>query len=153
MALSCATMPGQSGPGSNSNEGVLHISQSSSITGASSSDCLVSYSGHSLWGGSCSFCRGAVGVFYNPSQLDKINLHYTCYLKSWEWNHLCDFHCLKWNKTIRSTFAISSFRYHFLMKRDASFLSWWTVHLKKAVEYTGWNLTKKNSTLYKKYLW
>ena len=47
-ALSDATTPGQSGPGSNSNEGVLHISQSSSITGTSPSDCLVSYPGHLL---------------------------------------------------------------------------------------------------------
>ena len=39
---------GQSEPGSDSNEGVLHIPQSSSITGASPSDCLVSYPGHSL---------------------------------------------------------------------------------------------------------
>ena len=59
-ALSGATTPGQSGPGSNSNEGVLHILQSSSITGTSPSDCLVPYSGHS-WGGltplqKCSRC-------------------------------------------------------------------------------------------------
>ena len=37
-----------SGPGSDGNEGVLCIPQSSSITGASLSDCLVSYPGHSL---------------------------------------------------------------------------------------------------------
>ena len=41
-------MPGQSGPGSNGNEGVLRIPQSPSITGTSPSDCLVSYPGHSL---------------------------------------------------------------------------------------------------------
>ena len=41
--LSGATILGQSVPGSNGNEGVLHIPQSSSITGSSSSDCLVSY--------------------------------------------------------------------------------------------------------------
>ena len=40
--LSGATTPGQSEPGSNGNEGVLHIPQSSSITGALLSDCLVS---------------------------------------------------------------------------------------------------------------
>ena len=50
-ALSGATIPGQSGPGSNGNEEVLWIPQSSSITGASPSDCLVSYPGHSLGGG------------------------------------------------------------------------------------------------------
>ena len=46
--LSGDTTPSQSGPGSDSNEGVCHIPQTSSITGASPSDCLVSYSGHSL---------------------------------------------------------------------------------------------------------
>ena len=38
-----ATTPGQSGRGSDSNEGVLRIHQSSSITGTSRSDCLASY--------------------------------------------------------------------------------------------------------------
>ena len=42
-SLSDANTPGQSGPGSDGNEGVLHILQSSSITEASPSDCLVSY--------------------------------------------------------------------------------------------------------------
>ena len=50
--LSDATAPGQSGPGSDGSEGVLNILQSSSITGASVSDCLVSYPGHSLVEGS-----------------------------------------------------------------------------------------------------
>ena len=44
--LSSATTPGQSGPCSDGNEGVLCIPQSSSITEASPSDCLVSYPGH-----------------------------------------------------------------------------------------------------------
>ena len=52
-ALSGATTPGQSGPpGSNGNEGVLRIPKSSSTAGTSPSDCLVSYLGHSLRGGS-----------------------------------------------------------------------------------------------------
>ena len=46
-----ATTPGQSGPGSDGNEGLLRILQSSSITGTSPSGCLVSYTGHSLRGG------------------------------------------------------------------------------------------------------
>ena len=50
-ALSGATVPSQSGPGSKGNEGVLCISQSPSITGTSPSDCLVSYPGHPLGGG------------------------------------------------------------------------------------------------------
>ena len=49
--LSGAITPGQSGPGSDGNEGVLRIPQRSSIAGTSSSDCLVSYPGHSLVGG------------------------------------------------------------------------------------------------------
>ena len=46
--LSDASTSCQSGPGSNGNEGVLRIPQSSNITGASPSDCLMSYPGHSL---------------------------------------------------------------------------------------------------------
>ena len=42
MALSGAATPGQSGPGSDGNEGVLRILQSSIITGIWSTDCLVS---------------------------------------------------------------------------------------------------------------
>ena len=46
--LSSATTPGQSGPKSDGNKVVLCIHQSSSITTASPSDCLVSHPGHSL---------------------------------------------------------------------------------------------------------
>ena len=46
--LSGATTLGQSRPGSDGNEGVLHIPQSSSIIEASPLDYLVSYPGHSL---------------------------------------------------------------------------------------------------------
>ena len=46
--LSGITTPGQTGPGNDGNEGKLNISQSSSITGASSSDCFVSYPEHLL---------------------------------------------------------------------------------------------------------
>ena len=46
-----ATTPSQNGPGSDSNEGILGIPQSSSITGTLPSDCFVLYPGHSLgWG-------------------------------------------------------------------------------------------------------
>ena len=45
------TTLGQSRPGSDSNEGVLPIPQSSSITGVSPSDCFMLYPGHLLWGG------------------------------------------------------------------------------------------------------
>ena len=71
MALSGATTPGQSGHGSDGNEGVLHIPQSSSTAGTSPSDCLVSYPEHSL-GGVLPLCKDAVSVFYSPSWLGNI---------------------------------------------------------------------------------
>ena len=46
--LSGATNPGQSGPRSDGTEMVLCILKSSSITGSSPLDCLVSYPGHLL---------------------------------------------------------------------------------------------------------
>ena len=45
-----AATPGLSGPGSDGNKGVLYIYQSSSITGTSPSDCLVSYQDTRGWG-------------------------------------------------------------------------------------------------------
>ena len=60
--LSGAITLDQSGPGSNGNEGLLCIPQSSSITGASSSKCLMSYLRTLIgWGGltllhRCSWC-------------------------------------------------------------------------------------------------
>ena len=48
--LSSTTTLGKSGPGSDGNEQVLRIPQSSSITGTSPSDCLVSYPEQPLWG-------------------------------------------------------------------------------------------------------
>ena len=73
--LSCYTTLSQSGLGSNGNNGVLHIPQSSRITGTSPSDCLVSYPRHSLWkGGIISLCKDLVCVFYSPSQLGKNTL-------------------------------------------------------------------------------
>ena len=47
MTLPGVIASGQSGPGSNGNEGVHHTLQSSSITGTSPSDCLVLYPGNS----------------------------------------------------------------------------------------------------------
>ena len=61
---SVAITLGQSEPGSDGNEGVLRIPQSSSITGTLLSVCLISYPRHSLQGVS-------VGVFYSPSRLSK----------------------------------------------------------------------------------
>ena len=66
--LSGPSIPGQTGPGSDGNEVVLCITQSSSITGTSPSGCLVSYPGQSL-GGVLPCCRKAVNVFYSPNRL------------------------------------------------------------------------------------
>ena len=56
------------GPGNDGNKEVLCIPQSSSITGASPSDCLMSYLGL-LFGRVLVFCRDAVGIFYSSIQL------------------------------------------------------------------------------------
>ena len=50
--LSDATTPGQRGTKGDGNEGVLLISQSSSITGASPPDCFMLYQWYSLFAGS-----------------------------------------------------------------------------------------------------
>ena len=50
MTLSSTTTPGQSGRGSDGNEEEPRIPQSSCITGASPSDCIVSYPRNSLAG-------------------------------------------------------------------------------------------------------
>ena len=63
MTLSGATTLGQSRPGSNGNEGILHIPQSSRA-GTSPSDCLMSYPGH-LGVEVLLLCKDAVGVFYS----------------------------------------------------------------------------------------
>ena len=72
--LSGTTTPGQSGPWSDGSDGLLSIPQSSSITEASPSDCLVSNPGHSLGAGVLPLCMDAVSLFYSPSQLSLTNL-------------------------------------------------------------------------------
>ena len=64
-ALSDATTP--SGPGSDGNLGLLHISQSSSIIGTSPSDYLVSYPCHLL--GMGSYPSVELQSVYIPSRL------------------------------------------------------------------------------------
>ena len=61
MTLSGATTPTQSGHRNDVNKGVLHIPQSSSITGIWLSDCLVSYPAHSL------------EVFYLSIEMQSVN--------------------------------------------------------------------------------
>ena len=70
------TTPDQSGPGSDGNERVLYIPQSSSITGTSPSDCLGSYLGHSLGGG---YSSAEVQSVYSTAPADRARwlcLHY-----------------------------------------------------------------------------
>ena len=69
--LSVATTPVQCEPGSDSNKRVLRIPQSSSITGASPSDSLVSYPGRS-WGESNPSAEMQSVYFYSPSRLGKV---------------------------------------------------------------------------------
>ena len=68
--LSDATTPGKSGPGSDGNEGVLHIPHSSSITESSPSDCLVSYLGHSLVGSGWSYSSAEMQSVYSTASAD-----------------------------------------------------------------------------------
>ena len=68
--LSDATIPGQSGPGSNGNEGVLSIPQSPNTTRASLSDCLVSSPEYSLGGGSYLSAEVLSVYSTSPSRLD-----------------------------------------------------------------------------------
>ena len=64
--LSCATTPSKSRPGSNGNEWLLHITQSSRV-GASWLDYLMSSSGHLVqFGEVLPLYKDAIGVFYNP---------------------------------------------------------------------------------------
>ena len=73
--LSGATMPGLSGPGSNDNEEVLRIPQSSSITGTSTSNSLVSYLGHVNLLFVCMGFRVIVlGFFYRSLSKHRVSL-------------------------------------------------------------------------------
>ena len=65
--LSDATTPGHRRPESDGNEGVVNIPQRSSITVASPSDCLMSYTDNRC--GGLPLCRDAVSVLYSPCQL------------------------------------------------------------------------------------
>ena len=89
--LSGVTTLGQSEPGSDGNEGMLHIPQNSSITETSPWDCLASYPGHSLEG---SYPSAEVQSVYStaPANWAKSQL---------EWLYLLRFHLrAKWNYLI-----------------------------------------------------
>ena len=90
-ALFSTTIPGQSEPKSGGNKEVLHISQSSSITGTSPSDCLVPYPRHLLGWGFLPLCRVAVGVFYSPSPLSMFMFLFNvviCWV-NWKLKNVC----------------------------------------------------------------
>ena len=63
MTLSGAITLDQSRPGSAGNKEILHIPQSSSFTGTSPSDCLVSYPGHLL----------EVGLSYHYAEMQSVH--------------------------------------------------------------------------------
>ena len=65
---------GQSGPGSNGDEEVLHILQSSNINEASPSDCLMSYPGHSLVGGWGSYPSAEMQLVYSTTPADRAGM-------------------------------------------------------------------------------
>ena len=61
------TTAGHSGPGNDGNEGVLPVLKSSSITGASSSDCLMLLSGHSFFFGGGSYSYAEMQSVYSAA--------------------------------------------------------------------------------------
>ena len=72
--LSSGTSPGQSGPGSYGNKGILRVTQSSSFTGTSPSDCLVWYI-RTLVRGFLSTAEKQLGVFYSLKRLSNFSLN------------------------------------------------------------------------------
>ena len=80
-ALAHATSPGQSRSGGVGNEGVLRISQSSSITGASPSDCLMSYPGH-LFG--MSYPYAEIQTVYSTAPAD-----WAAFMNNWNSIYVC----------------------------------------------------------------
>ena len=77
--LSGVTIPGQSGPRSDGNNGVLCILQSSGITEVSPSDCLVSYLGHSLEESCLSVDMQSV---YSAASANRARLFWSKYIKT-----------------------------------------------------------------------
>ena len=83
--LTGTTTLGQSGPGSNSNERVLHTLQRSR-TGALPSDGLVSYLGHSLGGGLAAEMQSA----YSTAPTDQTLARWYLIIFT-KYTHICDF--------------------------------------------------------------
>ena len=76
IRFSITITPSQSVLGSDGNKGVLRIPQSSSITGTSPSDCLVSYLGYSL--GEGSYPSAGVQSVYSTAPADWANCRFLC---------------------------------------------------------------------------
>ena len=93
-------MPGQSGPGSNGNEGVHCIPQGPIITGTSPSD-LIRIISRTLIVGILPLCRGAVSVFYSPSQMGKKNMFCRQIISKDTW-HLTVRNHLPWSQPTTS---------------------------------------------------
>ena len=120
--LSGATTSGQSGPGRDDKE-LFHIPQSSSITGASQSDCLVLYPGHLLGGGEVGLtplqqCNRYIlhpfdwsSLFYLTHRQDPIRCYHSRSEWTWEqWQWMSTPHSPKlqgWSLVIRLFNVIS----------------------------------------------
>ena len=88
--LSGATSPGQSGPGSDSNKGVLYIPQSSSITGTAPADCLVSYRGRSSCGGGLTSLQRCNRYILQPKPIGQCK---ECHADRHYWFHWKRYNC------------------------------------------------------------
>ena len=96
---SAATPPGQSEPGSDCNEWVLSIPQSSSITGTSPWECFVSYQ-DTCWE-SFTLCIDTVRIFHSPSRLGQDvlgTLLWVTWLESERWINLKEMNSFIKNK-------------------------------------------------------
>ena len=82
MTISGATTPGQRERGSDGNEGVLRIPQSSGITGTSPSDCLVSYYGRSLAGRSYPYAE--MQSVYSTAPTDWVSVFKENVKETWQ---------------------------------------------------------------------
>ena len=112
MALPGATTPGQSGPGSDSNERVLQIPRSSRVR-ASPSDGLMSYPGHSLRRGLTPRQKWSWHIL--QPQPTGLLMHGWCMDVYWSINNHVDIWSLWWNKTLvlPSSSHVSTTVWHF----------------------------------------
>ena len=118
--LSGATTPGQSEPGSNGNERVLCIHQSSCITEASPSDCLLSYPGPSFrWG---SYLTAEMQSFLSAAPADSAIKIKSVFKKYQDWS--CIYQDKKWtmNDTIFCPIIVGKFVYTIIILNITSIM-------------------------------